>query len=208
MSLTEVLPTEPVTPTTRAPSARRQAQRQRLQRRQRILNREYPGPLSVEIAFCRPWLNKTRSRGGADDDAPGAGLDRRRGELAAVDALAAQAEEEVALAGRAGVDRRPGRRARPALGDDLGAERRGDLLRVEVHRLAARGARAPRGRPRGRRRGSCGRPRTPGPARGPCRRSPRCRRARRARRRARSRPAGRARTRPRSPSRRRPGLRR
>ena len=43
MSLTEVLPTEPVIPTTRAPSARRQATRQRLQRGERVVDSEDPG---------------------------------------------------------------------------------------------------------------------------------------------------------------------
>ncbi len=120
---------------------------------------------------------------GRDDDAPGAGVDRRRGELAAV-----------ARSRRAG--RRRGRR-RPVAAESIVARARrasgapsattsapsaaAISAGVEPHAGAAAASAAPRGRPRGRRRGPCGRPRTPGPARGPCRRSRPCRRARPAR---------------------------
>ena len=54
MSLTEVLPTEPVIPDD--PGAQRPppGARQRLQRRQRVLNREDPAPPAVEVAFVGP----------------------------------------------------------------------------------------------------------------------------------------------------------
>ena len=113
MSLTEVLPTEPVTPTTRAPSVAPPGAGERLQRGERVVDGEDPGA-RAQVVLPR-WRTKSRPAT-VDDDAPGAGLDRRRGELAAVDALAAQAEEEVAGAGLAGVDRRPRRRSRPRPG--------------------------------------------------------------------------------------------
>ena len=69
---------------------------QRLQRRQRVLDGEDPGP--VAVVLCAAIRDK-RDVSGGDDHAPGAGLDRGGGELAAVD-----------VARRAG--RRRGRRAR------------------------------------------------------------------------------------------------
>ena len=83
---------------------------QRLQRGQRVIDGEDPARPSFR-SCSRRYPGDKRPERGAHDDAPGAGLDRGGGELAAVGALAAQAEEEVAGAGRAGVDRRPPRRA-------------------------------------------------------------------------------------------------
>ena len=111
MSLTEVLPTEPV-----APGAR-----QTLQRGERVGDGEDPGALESSRALR------------AHDHAPGAGRDRCRRELAAIDPLAAQAEEEVALRCLAGIDDAAPRIARPAPRDDLRAHRRPDLLRGQVH---------------------------------------------------------------------------
>ena len=185
MSLTEVLPTEPVTPTTLAPSARRQARRQRLQRRQAGRPRRRPRPPRAEFAFLPASGDKHELSAGptttpqapasiaAGANSPPSTRSPRRPKKRSPSPLAR------------GVDRRPraASRARP----------RRRSRRPSPRRSAPRpgsspvrssspppSAAAPRGRPRGRRRGSCGRPRIPGPARGPCRRSPRCRRARRA----------------------------
>ena len=174
MSLTDVLPVEPVIPTTGQPSSRRQARASRCSASQRVGGGEDPA-----AAAARP-----RSVGGAigvDDHPPGAGGERRRRELAAVGALAAEAEEEVAraAASRESITARSGGPPAPS-GGDLAAGLGGDPLRRELDHARGRRERraAPRGRRRGRRRGSSGRPRTPGPARGPCRRSRRCRPAR------------------------------
>ncbi len=109
---------------------------------------------------------------GAHDDRGGAGLERLRGVRVAVEALAAQADEQVAAAQRAcvGADARDGGlrvatlEAAAAGGRDLG--RGSAASRLSPPRA---GRRAPLRRPRGRRRGSRGR-RSSGPARDPCRR--------------------------------------
>ena len=101
MSLTEVLPTEPVTPRTRAPSARRQARASDC----------IAASGSATAKTQAPPRPPRRARGRTTTP-PGPGRDRRRGELAAVAAGAAQAEEEVAGAAGRGIDRRPQRRAR------------------------------------------------------------------------------------------------
>ena len=115
----------------------------------------------------------------ADQHAPGAGLERGGRELAAVRARAGQAHEEVARAGLAesittrARPRPPGRRPRAGAGG-LG-DRRGRSISAALGRTRRAAPRAPRSR---RRTAPCGRPRTPGPARGPC---PRPRPRRRAR---------------------------
>src|SRR6185312_9049370 len=107
--------------------------RQRLHRRQRIIDGEDPGTVSIAAVLWSAIRTKGLPQLVADDRAPGPGGDCRRGELAAVAVGAAQAEEEVAGAAGAGVDRRPGRRAGHALDDDLGSHRRRYLLGAEVH---------------------------------------------------------------------------
>src|SRR4029077_7789839 len=67
------------------------------------------------------------------DHPPGAGLDRLRGELAAVAVLPAKAEEEVARADYRGVDDRPRRRLGRALGEHPRTGRRRDLPPAEPH---------------------------------------------------------------------------
>ena len=72
-----------------APSSRRQAGRQALERAERVVGGEHDaGPAAA------------RHRGvlGRDEDAPRAGRERLRGERAAVAVLADEADEEVALA--------------------------------------------------------------------------------------------------------------
>ncbi len=103
------------------------------------------------------------------EHAPGAGGQRRGGEATAVDVLAAQADEEIAGADVARVDRHAGRAGRPVRGQRRGAremDARGprDALRRPVAHAV------PPARRRRRRRAACGPARTPGPARGPCRR--------------------------------------
>ena len=202
MSLTEVLPTEPVTPTTRAPSSRRQARASACSAASGSSTAKTHPSRSCSVRY--PARGDPNAAPTTTPQAPG--VDRRRGELGRRRASR-----------RAG--RRRGRRARPrpesidgprrrtgrAPGQDLGPDRRRDLLRGEVHpgprgrACTPAACAAPRGRPRGRRRGPCARPRTPGPARAPCRRSPPCRRAAPARAPARSPRAGRARPRPSAP---------
>ena len=175
MSLTEVFPVEPVIPTSGQPSSRRQARASDCSAAQRIVGREHP---------ARRRVGELRRRAPGSTTTPHApGRERRRGVRAAVGALAAQAEEQVAgLDARA--SRSPPARAGPSppSRDDLGPGLGGDPLGRELDHAARRGAGQrpqllPR-RPRDRRTGSCGRARTPGPARGPCRRSRPCRPAR------------------------------
>ena len=152
MSLTEVLPVEPVIPTTGQPSSRRQRAREPLQRRAAGRGRRTP-------SRARPRPPARAARSGVDDRAPGARGERRRGVLAAVGALAAEAEEQVARR-RPRASRSPPVAAPPACprADDLAAGLGGDPLRRELDHAAAapRAPAAPRGRPRGRRRGSSG----------------------------------------------------
>ncbi len=107
---------------------------------------------------------------GRDEHAPRAGVERLRGEAPAVDVAAGQADEQIARCDGARVDRHacgPGRTVGvgiPGRGDELHAGGLGEQLRRPVAHAA------PLVRRRRRRTGACARPRTPGPARGPCRR--------------------------------------
>ena len=154
-SFVEVLPVEPVMPMTWAPSSRRQARASAC------------SAASGSSAASRHARRRRVGVVGADEDAPGARVQRGRREAPAVDALAAQADEEVARADVARVDhhalgpaRRPGRAGTRIRAPAASATR---LRRPRAHA-------APRARPRRRRTGPSGRPRAPGPARGPCRR--------------------------------------
>ena len=138
---------------------------------------------------------------GRDQHAPRARRQRVGGEPAAVHALADEAGEQVAGSiARVSIDG-----ARPARASAR-RRRRAPAPRGRRRPAAARPttimrrhfARSPRARPASRRTAPCGRSRTPGPARGPCRRSRRRRRAAPARSRGRSTPAGRRRARPRA----------
>ena len=148
------------------PSARRQARGQRLQRRERVLDREDPAPPLGRR------LRRARDRAGRRPTPQAPGLERRR-----------RRTRRRRRARRAG--RRRGRPPRPRRSRSIARARRARpspsattsapiaaaiCSGVEVHHGAAQLRAAPRARPRGRRRGPCGRPRTPGPARGPCRR--------------------------------------
>ena len=104
------------------------ARGQRLQRRQRIGDGEDPRLPPLRQSCARDPDRCSRAHCGPTTTPQAPGLDRRRGELAAVAVRAAQAEEEVAGAG----SRRS--RSSPARGgpaapsaSDLGAERGGDL---------------------------------------------------------------------------------
>ena len=143
MSLTEVLPTEPVIPTTRAPSVAPPGAGERLQRRERVLDREDPAPRH-RGAFARTGGMRPRS-----------GRTRRPRRRPRARRRRTRRRRRARRAGRRrgrrrrsrGVDRRPPRRAGAALGDDLGARRRGDLLGARF--IAAGRSSAARSSPRG-----------------------------------------------------------
>ena len=82
MSFADVLPTEPVIPTTRHPSSRRHARRQALERGQRVVGGQDPA------RAARAVPSEEASTGVIDDDPPSTGVQRLGGELAAVGALA------------------------------------------------------------------------------------------------------------------------
>ena len=108
---------------------------------------------------------------GRDEHAPGAGVERCAGEAAAVDVAPRQADEQVAGLHVARVDR-DAQRARPPA---AGAQRRGAATSRTPAAAATRSGDQSRtqrlaGDGRRRRTAACARPRTPGPARGPCRR--------------------------------------
>ena len=137
--------------------------------RERVGGGEHP----ARAGSARP---SARARARASTTTPQApAASAAGGVLAAVGPLAAEAEEEVARAGLARVDRRRARdarrrRARATSPPASAAIRSGGELDHARSRRRERRA-APRGRRRGRRTGSCARARTPGPARGPCPRS-------------------------------------
>ncbi len=96
---------------------------QRLQRRQRVLDREHPS---------RPPQRPADRARRADDRAPGAGLERRRRRTRRRRRCSPRRPKKRSPSpAAAGVDRRPRRRRRrPALASDLGPDRGGDLLRA------------------------------------------------------------------------------
>ena len=184
MSLVEVLPTEPVTPITAAPSSRRQPRASAPSAAQRVVGDDHGA------AGARPSASSAHC--GSTTTPQRAGVERRGRERAAVDALARQPDEQVAglaaresidgrgpAAGRAPPDARARARRRPCAAIRWALQRRSSGAVTPAPQRLARHRRRRRTAP-------CARPRTPAPARGPCRRSPRRRRA------APSRPRGRS----------------
>ena len=137
MSLTEVLPTEPVTPTTRAPSARRQV------RASACIAASGSSTANTQ-APARPLSSFVSDSGTKDDSAS-----RRTTTPQAPASIAAGAnsppsrwaprrpKKRSPAPACAGVDRRRGRRLRVALGEHLGPQRRRDLPGSRGSRRAA-----------------------------------------------------------------------
>ncbi len=129
MSLTDVLPVEPVIPTTGQSSARRHAVASVCSAAKRIRRREDP---TAAGRTAREPLRPLR----VDDHSPGACLERRRRVLATVGSLSAKAEEEVARLDVPRIDGRPLRPLGPSLGDDGSAGPGDEPIRGEVDHAA------------------------------------------------------------------------
>ena len=106
MSLTEVLPVEPVIPTTRQPSSRRQPRASAAARASGSAAAN-----TQPLGSSRRRARRARRRSTTTPQAPA--RERRGGVLAAVGALAAEAEEEVARRRPRASRSRPARAARP-----------------------------------------------------------------------------------------------
>ena len=122
MSLTEVLPTEPVMPTTRHPSSRRQA-------------RANPWRAASGSSAARTQPPPSRAASAptpARPPRPSPRLERRRRVFATLGALAAEAEEQVVGLDLARVGHRPRRAPVPAGADDLGPAGRRDPIGREL----------------------------------------------------------------------------
>ena len=158
-----------------APRARGATPRQALERRQRVVGARGPSP-SRSAARRR----RRRARPGVDDDPPGTGVERprRRTRRRRRARPAGRRRDRPAPTSRESIDRRARGAPPGAAAAIVRTGARGDPLRRR-----ARSSRPARGlaerssarHRRGRRTGPSGRPRTPGPARAPCRRSRPCR---------------------------------
>ena len=134
MSFVEVLPVEPVTPTTGTPSARRHSRATSCSARcgsaatitTALAQAESPTAPSTAASAASRYARP-------DEHAPGALLERAGRELAAVRTRAPQAHEQVALPDGARVDQdplRPSALGRP--GDELTARRLGKASGAQV----------------------------------------------------------------------------
>ena len=156
-SFVDVLPVEPVTPMTSAPRCAPPRGREPLERGERIVGGEqHAGPRTAPPRRAR-----------RDEHAPRALRERLRGEPPAVDVLA-DAARRTGRPGPPRASRSPRATGRPApVPAPTSRAPAASATCSGVHSRTAQ--HLPRDRRR-RRTAPCGRPRTPGPARGPCRR--------------------------------------
>ena len=140
MSLTDVLPVDPVIPTNGQPIARRQERAIACRHASGSGGREDPGMAGADAA-AGPAGREVGGVRGVDDDAPGAGRDRVTGEAATVEMLAGETEEEIAAADLAGVDDRPLGEFLAAADYDLRTALGGEAIGRQVDHAAAPSAR-------------------------------------------------------------------